>query len=127
MPRKSHKGKPEAAKAEKAARESVSREVAALGKQVAQTLRAVAESKELRAVGQELTESMKRVSERVVDAVKTASHSERPKAVAQQIGKVAQTGRKRGLEAGGRIRENLATGIRQIGEELSRLAHRLDK
>ncbi len=133
MPRKSHKGKPDPApkshkteKSEKATQESVRREVAALGKQVAETLRAVAQSSQLRAVGSELTESMKRVSEKVVDAVKTASKSERPREVAEQLGKVAATSRKKGMEAGERIRVNLSTGLSQIAQELSRLAHRLD-
>ncbi|MBI4346086.1 MAG: hypothetical protein HY553_04485 [Elusimicrobia bacterium] len=128
MPRKSHKGKPAPeAKNDKEARESVRREVAALGKEVADTLRAVAESEQLRAVSSELTHSMKRLSAKVVEAVKTAGKSERPRAVAHQIGKVAETGRRRGMEAGERLRNNLSTGLRQIGEELSRLAQRLDK
>lgn len=128
MPRKSHSGKKEKAepKAQRTA-ESVTKEVAALGKEVAATLKAVVESEELRAVGSELTHSLQRVSEKVVDAVKTATKSERPRAVGSQLGKVVQTGTKRGMETSERLRNNLTTGLREIGKELSRLAQRLDK
>ncbi|MCX5787688.1 MAG: hypothetical protein NTX64_04135 [Elusimicrobia bacterium] len=127
MPRKSHKGKNVSPQSEKEGRASVAREVTALGKQLAETLKAVAQSEELRAVGSELTHSLKRVSEKVVDAVKSAKDSEKPGELGSQLGKVVQTGKKRGVEAGERIRVNLAAGLREIGNELTRLAKRLDE
>lgn len=128
MARRSHAGKKQkAAPAAQKNPESVSKEVTALGKEVAATLRAVVESEELRAVGSELTNSLQRVSEKVVAAVKTAAKSERPKAVGSHLGKVVRTGSKRGMDATERVRNNLATGLREIGQELSRLAQRLNK
>ncbi|MBI4423921.1 MAG: hypothetical protein HY554_09355 [Elusimicrobia bacterium] len=127
MARKSHNDKKSEPKAHKAARPTVAREVAALGRQVAETLRSVAESKELREVGTEISGSLQRVSEKVVQAVKTASKSEKPRAIGGQVGKILETGRKRGMEAGERVRVNLAAGLREIGQELSRLAQRLDE
>ena len=127
MPRKSHKGKNVSPQSVKEGRASVAREVTALGKQLAETLKAVAQSEELRAVGSELTHSLKRVSEKVVDAVKSAKDSDKPRELGSQLGKVVQTGKKRGAEAGERIRVNLAAGLREIGNELTRLAKRLDE
>ena len=125
MPRKSHTGRCSCPKTDKAGRASVTREVAALGQQVAETLKAVAQSQELRAVGTEITHSIKRVSEKVVDAVNTAKESGKPRELGSQLGKVVRTGKKRGAEAGEVLRVNLAAGLREIGNELTRLAQRL--
>ena len=105
---------------------TISREVVALGREVTDTLLGIVDNKELRAVGSEMTRSVQRVGDKMVDAVRQVGRSEAPRRLTRQTGRVIRTGARRGVETSGRMRDNLAFGLRRVGQQLARLGSRLE-
>ncbi len=108
------------------AAESISREVLALGREVSDALLAIVENKELRAVGSEMTSSVQRVGDKMVHAARRMGASTAPGRITRQMGRVLGTGARRGVSASGRMRGNLASGLRKVGQQLTRLGQRLE-
>lgn len=113
--------------AKKAQRPKITKEVAELGKQVEKALREVATSDELRDIGSDISSSFRRIGEKVVNALQAAKKSGHGQEVGDQLKKVVGMGKASGKETADRVRENLQRGLRGVGEELARIAERLDK
>jgi len=104
----------------------VAKELAALGKHVGDTLKAVASSPELKGIKNDIVKSIERVGGKMVDAVHAAQESEQTQKINKQVKKIVETSKKKGAETGERLKVNLAGGLREIGAQLSKLAERLD-
>lgn len=105
--------------------DDVLKEVAEFGRQVQKAIEAVATSEETRGIFSEVSASLQRVGGKVNDAFAAAKESPEGQKIGKQLKKVVEVGKKSGLETGEKMRVNLATGLREIGSELAKLAEKL--
>lgn len=106
-------------------KQDVLKEVADLGRQVQKAIEAVATSEETREIFSEMSASIQRVGGKVTTALSAAKESAEGQKIGKQFKKVLDVGKKSGKETGEKVRANLATGLREIGSELSKLAQKL--
>ena len=108
---------------------SVARELQELGRQLTATARAAWESEQRRQIQQELADGLQSLRDQLSEAVESARSHPRAQNVTQsvkeQAGKVAETTRVG--DVADDVRGGIATGLRELNEQLRRLRERFER
>ena len=108
---------------------SVARELQELGRQLTATARAAWESEQRRQIQQELADGLQSLRDQLSEAVESARSNPRAQNVTQsvkeQAGKVAETTRVG--DVADDVRGGIATGLRELNEQLRRLRDRFER
>lgn len=102
-------------------------ELNALGRKVEAALKGAAKSKQARRIPADVVKGMRSVGNRLHDTLQEISKSEETQELGRQAKKVFMVGKKKGKESAGKLKTNLATGLRTLSQELTRLAGKIDK
>lgn len=107
----------------------VTRELQELGRQLANTTRAAWQSEQRQEIQQELTDGLRLLRDQLNEAVNTLRTNPRAQTMTQsmkeQVGKAAET--TRATELVDEVRGGLTLGLRELNEQLQRLAVRLER
>jgi hypothetical protein len=110
-------------------REDLTRQFQELGQRLAATARAAWQSEQRQELQQEITEGLRSVRDQLNDAVGSVRSSQRAQdvteTVKEQVGKASET--VRANEIFDDLRTGVATGLRELNEQLRRLAERLER
>ena len=118
--------------------DDLTKELGVLAKQLGNTIKAAAQSKEVKNIGSEISSSVRAISHSVVDAAKKAVKSEAAHSIKGQAKKVVVigkdkakkviiTGKDKGLHATKNWRSILSKELKAAGKELEVLSWRLKK
>jgi ribosome-associated translation inhibitor RaiA len=112
-----------------ASREDLTKQFQELGQRLAATARAAWQSEQRQELQQEMAEGLRSVRDQLNEAVGTVRSSQRAQDVTEtvktQVGKAADT--VRANEIFDDLRSGVATGLRELNEQLRRLAERLER
>ncbi len=108
---------------------AVTRELQELGRQLAATARAAWQSPRRQELQQDITEGMRSLRDQLTDTIDTVRGNPRAQNVTQtvkeNVGKVAETTRASDLVDD--VRTGLASGLRELNDQLRRLSDRLER
>ncbi len=108
---------------------AVTRELQELGRQLAATARAAWQSPRRQELQQDITEGMRSLRDQLTDTIDTVRGNPRAQNVTQtvkeNVGKVAETTRASDLVDD--VRTGLASGLRELNDQLRRLSERLER
>ncbi|MCC7355370.1 MAG: hypothetical protein IT330_16635 [Anaerolineae bacterium] len=110
---------------EKRAESTLADELRELGKQLGLALRAAWESEERQQMEKELGEGLKDLGKQIEQAMASAKTSPQTQKVKEQMGRVVETARQ--SEAVQEMREGVASGLRELNEELRKLVEKMQQ
>jgi soluble cytochrome b562 len=99
-------------------------ELEALGQQLTTALKTLWESEESRKLRQDLQQGFVQLGQEIDEAVKTAQESEAAKQFSEQVKGTMDKARQ--SDVAGKVEQGLATGLRKMNEELSKLIASLE-
>lgn len=100
-------------------------ELEALGQQLTTALKTLWESEESRKLRQDLREGFVQLGQEIDEAVKSAQESDAAKQFGEQV--KGTVDRARSSDVAGQIEQGLATGLRKMNEELSKIIDSLEE
>lgn len=99
-------------------------ELEALGQQLSTALKTLWESEESRKLREDLRQGFVQLGQEIDEAVKTAQDSEAAKQFGEQVKDTMEKARRSDIAS--KVEEGLATGLRKMNEELSKIVDSLE-
>ena len=100
-------------------------ELEALGQQLTKAVKTLWESEESRKLRQDLRQGFVQLGQEIDEAVKSAQESEAAKQFGEQVKETMDKARE--TDVAGKIEKGLATGLRKMNEEMSKLITSLEE